>query len=329
MKKNVIIVFVFFCSSLLNAQNGMSAINCQKVALSVGQSIDLSSYSDLMKKFSEVQDSAVNEVIWKNLSALASTSQMSETGAKANRENVDYDVYNEWEVNLYGAMGLANLWPDLEHNEVMELLKNHALREVIYRQGIKLISGLCKILPSDFYYDVMDEIEEVGGLLELMKGHVFEEYMDVEENLILFVDGNYEWDFEEMFPGVEDAEMFFFLVRRVINNDVPVEEMISALNRLSNNLKQMNYGNSRPEYLSMVTMNDDLCLVDAMDGCKLISTKPQGEESDIENRMENSSVFDYVVTMVHDARGDGYQIRSKNGGPSFLVDRRGKVLLQY
>lgn len=331
MRKIILLGFALACMGVAEAQNPFSAIHSAKVEMAVGQSFDFGTKESLLRGQLNELDSLSSRLIWSGMKTLAEEPHMRLMGAGLDDDPGRWSIY-QGGMGYYRVYSLEDLWPNLGHEQIMEVLKSKTLREVIYRWGIKLVGDLCRIMPGDFRSDLMVRIDEAKSILQKMKGHVFEQYTEYDDEgyaeEILYVDGSSDWDVEVLFAGVEDFDLLFFLVRRVVNNDVPVQEMLSALNRLSISLNLDKAGSvgGNPQNLSSLSVNDDFCLIVNSDDFMLKSTRPYGDDSDLENMLNGENPFDLKISMLREDGAVYYRFTSKRGGRTWVTDRRGRVM---
>lgn len=212
-----------------------------------------------------------------------------------------------------------------------KIIRNKTVRAV----GVGILSDifvdLCKLYPKDYQRDLLQRLQSMLDFLNQIPYHEYGLRYTDDEGLVYFiVDGDWDYDLPLSWNG--------FLLRRILIDDIPVDELREYINRLMDRIENLDISDN-DEVIRTVSINDDMYYCESATGNYYYfpsSSKVIYMYSDYYNRR-------YAPTrVVYNTNGysgyyrisTGYEsskrwlTRSSSDRNSIIVDRNGNIILE-
>lgn len=267
MKKIILfVIHIIFMNSIM-AQ--FSTIKSVRLELSNGDSLELkeSLFTSIGTDYDQIKMLS-NPIADYHANALSKSVLIQSTnpGNKIDmRRNYYTNLKDYFLWGYYPGEIVYDIWPNKTHDQIMNIMSSRIVREALYRQGIKMICDLAKVFPKDFKKDAVKTLHEAIAVLHKMEYHKFEKVVvDVVDDEMtyneLYIDGVRESESSYQYDGFEG-----FFIRRVINNNIPISEMLAYANKAVEALEAVDVSEN-PEIASFISINGDIIMAKTING---------------------------------------------------------------
>lgn len=240
--KTIVLLIVLLFSSTCFAQTAMYQYN---ITLRNNDTAIIQPEKYLkMTKYDELR-------IAQNFSnSLVSSTILKAMGVDAYKSQID-KYCREVFVGVYKCYGVLPSYSgklDFVHN----IIRIKKVRDLCLQLASSTLCELCRLYPKDFTYKMNKQLSIIEEFFTNYSQHEYEAVVDAYGNYNLYIDGKESNYFAHMLPG--------FLIRRVIFDQVPTQEIVEAARKLKNDMKSVNIENNKSIFCKVTINNEvDFC----------------------------------------------------------------------
>ncbi len=241
--KNFVVFFVIMLSgSFCWAQTAMYQYNItlqnnDTAIIQPGKYLKMTKYDEL-RIAQNFSNSFVSSTILKAMGVDAHKSQIDKYC-----KDVFVGVYK-----CYGVLPSYSGKLDFVHS----IIRIKKVRYLCLQLASSTLCELCRLYPIDFTKKMNHQLSLIEELFTNYSQHEYEVVVDAYGNYNLYIDGEESNYYAHMLPG--------FLIRRVIFDQVPAQEIVEAARKLKNDIKSVSIENNNRIFCKVTINNEvDFC----------------------------------------------------------------------
>ena len=222
--------------------------------------------------------------------------------------------------NLYSSVRID--FGMLPHYEIFrKFIKNKLARDFLAKTFGDMVVELCRWYPKDFKTKCLTTLEYCLEFIDNIPKHKYEIYLNE-----LFVDGT----------GYDGRGIEGFIIRRIINDNIPKEEMKQYFENLYQRIQSVDVSNNA-EVLYSVDINKELkyCLSATGYYFLINGRKISLYDSEIQDYLKRFHYLDYVPSWDYDLKNVKYIYNENNSyyiittqSKKILIDKQGEILYE-